>query len=191
MLSSIVWFHMNNNNRNQEGTKREQRKQTDWTWVPSNALSVTAKRFSVVIQINKRLSRWNEMWCLHLFLRIWHSALCWDSHHEALPSSSVREAAERHPSTLKHETWNMRHETWDMRPAHVAEQVKQIHPDDLRLHPAGNQDTTLYFTFIRKKHWFHFNLNLSVSLKDSELLLNFTLSRKTRFSLLILSIFEK
>lgn len=78
-----------------------------------------------------------------------------------------------------------------MTPAHVAEQVKQIHLDDLRLHPAGNQDTTLYFTFIRKKHWFHFNLNLSVSLKDSELLLNFTLSRKTRFSLLILSIFEK
>lgn len=106
MLSSIVWFHMNNNNRNQEGTKREQRKQTDWTWFPSNALSVRAKRFSVVIQINKRLSRWNEMWCLHLFLRIWHSALCWDSHHEA------QNDIHQHWNT-RHETWDMRHETWD------------------------------------------------------------------------------
>lgn len=111
MLSSIVWFHMNNNNRNQEGTKREQRKQTDWTWFPSNALSVRAKRFSVVIQINKRLSRWNEMWCLHLFLRIWHSALCWDSHQEALRLLLLYE---RQQNDI-HQHWNMRHETWDMR----------------------------------------------------------------------------
>lgn len=111
MLSSIVWFHMNNNNRNQEGTKREQRKQTDWTWFPSNALSVRAKRFSVVIQINKRLSRWNEMWCLHLFLRIWHSALCWDSHQEALRLLLLYE---RQQNDI-HQHWNTRHETWDMR----------------------------------------------------------------------------